>query len=99
MATSSAPVNALTDVARQRARAEAREVETMLRFREAEIARTATVEPAIRRQMERAAIPLAIGQAMSLSEGQVHLRLSVATTVRDRAPHAWAAFHAGHLDL
>ncbi len=99
MATTFAPtVESLTDLTRERARAEAREVEAMLSFREAEMARTATVEPPMRRQVERAAVPLAIGEATGLSEGQVMLMLSAAQTVRDQAPQAWAAFTDGRID-
>lgn len=100
MPTSSAPtVEELTDFARERARAEAREVGAMLSYRDAEVARTEQVQPEIRRQVERSAIPLTIGQAMGLSEGQVHLRLSAAETLRDNAPQAWSAFRRGEIDL
>lgn len=71
----------------------------MLRYRDAEMARTATLESDLRRQIERSAIPLTIGEAMGLSEGQVHLRLSAAETLRDNAPRAWSAFRRGEIDL
>jgi hypothetical protein len=95
----STPTDALSCATRERARAEARETETMLWFRDSEIARTASVEPPMRRQIERAAVPMAIGEATGLSEGQVQLRLSAAATVRERAPLAWAAFGDGRIDL
>ncbi len=71
----------------------------MLHYRDAEMARTAHVVPAMRRQMERAAIPLTIGEAMGLSEGQVQYRLSAADTVRDQSPTSWQAFVDGRIDL
>ncbi|GAA3514457.1 hypothetical protein GCM10022234_06630 [Aeromicrobium panaciterrae] len=99
MATAFAPtVESLTDFAQARARAEACEVEAMLAFQDAEIARTATVEPAMRRQVERAAIPMSIGEATGFSEGQIHHLLSAASTVRDQAPRTWQAFRDGRVD-
>lgn len=99
MTTSFAPaVESLTELTRERARAEAREIEGMLRFRDAEIARTAGVEPPMRRQVGRAAVPLAIGEATGLSEGQVMLMMSSAQTVRDHAPQSWVAFRQGRID-
>lgn len=71
----------------------------MLRWRADEVARTADVEPAMRRQAERAAIPLAIGEATGLSESQVHLRLLAADTVRDQAEQVWEAFTDGRIDF
>ena len=88
----------LTDLARERARAEARETEAMLRFRDAEMARTEEVRPVLRRQIERAAITLEIGQAMGLTEGQVHFRLSSAARVREHTPQTWMAFRAGRIN-
>ena len=70
----------------------------MLAYRDAEVARTATVEPAMRRQVERAAISMTIGEATGFSEGQIHHLLSSAQTVRDRAPHVWVAFREGRID-
>lgn len=87
MATSAtASTDALGDVVRWRAMAEWFEIEAMLSYRDAEMARTAHVEPSMRRQVERSAIALTIGEAMGLSEGQVHLRMSAAETVRDHSP-------------
>lgn len=100
MATCTAPtLDMLGDVTRERARAEAREVEAMLAYRDAEIARTACVEPPMRRLMERGAIPLTIGEATWLSEGQVQLRLFVADTVRDQSQLTWRAFAEGRIDF
>ena len=89
----------LTGATRDRARAEAREVEAMLDYRDAEMTRTVAVEPAMRRQVERAAIALTIGEATGLSEGQVQLRLSAADTVRDHSMMTWHAFRDGRIDL
>ncbi len=100
MATASAPtVETLSGLVRERARAEAREVSAMLRFRESEVERTEHVEPEMRRRVERAAVPMVIGEATGLSEGQVQLRLSAAQTVRSRAPLAWTAFNEGLIDF
>lgn len=99
MATSTATdTDVLGDVVRWRARAEAFEIEAMLDYRDHEIARTTGVEPPMRRQIERSAIPMSIGEAMGLSEGQVQLRLSAADTVRDHTPTVWEAFGNGHID-
>jgi hypothetical protein len=89
----------LTDVLRARARAEAAEIVAMQDYRDAEMARTAHVEPALRRKIERSAIGLSIGEAMALSEAQVWHRLSVADTVRDKTPNVWAAFCDGLIDF
>jgi len=97
-ATTSPPTEVLGDVLRWRARAEWFEIEAMLDYRDAEMARTAHTEPPMRRLVERSAIALAIGEAMNLSEGQVHLRLSAAERVRDRTPAVWQAFGDGALD-
>ena len=56
MATRTAPTtDALSDVVRWRARAEFYELEMMLEYRDAEMARTAHVEPPLRRKIERSA--------------------------------------------
>jgi len=100
MATSTpARIDVLTDVVRERARAEAREVEAMLAFRDREMERIVSVESPMRRLQERGAIALAIGEAAGLSEGQVQHRLSFADTVRDQSPATWAAFVEGRVDL
>jgi hypothetical protein len=101
MATSTSdPIDVLTDVARQRARGEFRELAAMLEFRDVELQRIeAEVESAMRRFVERGAIALAIGEAMGFSEGQVQYRLSFADTVRDQSPTTWAAFAEGVIDL
>src|SRR4051812_20622980 len=100
MATgTAASTDTLGVLVRERARAEAREVAGMLSFRDAEMVRTAHVEPPMRRQVERAAIALTIGEAMGLSEGQVRLRLNAADTVRDQSPTVWEAFVGGRIDL
>nr|MCW2729141.1 endonuclease [Aeromicrobium sp.] len=100
MATPTDPaLDVLTDVVRERAQAEAREIAAMLGYRDDELARTVTVEPPMRRLVERSAIALAIGEATGFSEAQVQLRLSAAGTVREQAPRVWAAFTDGRLDF
>ncbi|KAA1376351.1 HNH endonuclease signature motif containing protein [Aeromicrobium fastidiosum] len=101
MATTAAvPIDVLTDVVRERARAEAREVALMLEFRDRELERIeAEAESPMRRLVERGAIALAIGEAMGFSEGQVQHRLSFADTVRDHSPTTWNAFTDGRIDL
>jgi hypothetical protein len=94
-----APIDVLSDVFRERARAEAREVVAMLEFRDLEMERIALVESPMKRLVERGAIALAIGEAMGLSEGQVQHRLSFADTVRDQSPTTWEAFVDGRIDL
>jgi hypothetical protein len=100
MTTSTAPTtDALSDVVRWRARAEAYELEAMLEYRDAEYARTADVEPALKRKIERSAIAMTIAESTHLSEGQVFLRLSTADTVRDKTPSVWDAFGDGLIDF
>ncbi|MFC5677580.1 HNH endonuclease signature motif containing protein [Aeromicrobium endophyticum] len=101
MATSTAdPIDVLTDVAREQARAEARAVTAMLEFRDRELERIEMqVDSPMKRFNERSAIALAIGEAMGFSEGQVQYRLSFADTVRDHSPTTWAAFSEGRIDL
>ncbi|REK72212.1 HNH endonuclease [Aeromicrobium endophyticum] len=101
MATSTTdPIDVLTDVARDRARGEFRELAAMLEFRDLELERIeAEVESAIKRFNERGAIALEIGEAIGFSEGQVQHRLSFADTVRDQSPTTWAAFGEGRVDL
>ena len=101
MATTAAvPIDVLTDVARQRARGEFRELAVMLEFRDRELERIeAEAESPMKRFVERGAIALAIGEAMGFSEGQVQHRLSFADTVRDHSPTTWNAFGEGRIDL
>jgi hypothetical protein len=88
----------LGDVVAWRARAEWFEVARMLDYRDAEMARTASIESGRLRQVERSSIPLTIAEATHLSEGQVLLRLSAADRVRDQTPAVWEAFSHGTLD-
>jgi hypothetical protein len=88
----------LTSLVRERARAEASEIVDMLRFRDAELIRTAGIESPMVRLVERSAIALEIGQAMGLSEGQVTNRLAAAERLRGRAPQTWLAFRRGDVD-
>lgn len=97
--TTAADTDVLGDVVRWRARAEWFEISAMLDYRDGEMARTAQIESVMRRQVERSAIAMSIGQATHLSEGQVQLRLSAAETVRDQAPTVWGAFHDGVVDF
>jgi hypothetical protein len=100
MATSTAdPIDVLSDVARLRAQAEAREVAAMLDYRDREMARIELDESPMRRLAERGAIAMTIAEAMGLSEGQVTYRLSQADTVRDQSPLTWLAFTQGRIDL
>jgi hypothetical protein len=100
MATSTAdPIDVLTDVARDQARAEARAVVAMLQYRDQEMERIETLESPMRRLVERGAIALSIGESMGLSEGQVVHRLSFADAVRDHSPTTWDAFVEGRIDL
>jgi hypothetical protein len=91
-------LDALTARARERARAEASEIVDMLRFRDAELVRTAGIESPMVRLVERSAIALEIGQAVGLSEGQVTTRLASADRLRERTPYTWLAFRDGRLD-
>jgi hypothetical protein len=94
------PIDVLSDVARDRARGEFRELAAMLEFRDRELVRIdAEVESSIKRLNERGAIALEIAEAMGFSEGQVQYRLSFADTVRDHSPATWAAFAEGRVDL
>ncbi|MCO7239333.1 HNH endonuclease signature motif containing protein [Aeromicrobium sp. CnD17-E] len=88
----------LTSLGRERARAEAAELVAMLRFRDAELVRTAGIESPMVRLVERSAIALEIGQAVGLSEGQVTSRLAAADRLRERAPQTWLAFRRGDVD-
>ncbi len=88
----------LTFLGRERARAEAAELVAMLRFRDAELVRTAGIESPMVRLVERSAIALEIGQATGLSEGQVTSRLAAAERLRERAPQTWLAFRRGDVD-
>ena len=76
----------LSYLAASRARAEAFELAEMVRFRDAELVRTAAIESPMVRLVERSAIALEIGQATGLSEGQVAGRLAAADRLRARAP-------------
>ena len=101
MATTAAvSTDVLTDVVRERARAEAREVVAMLDYRDAELERiAASDESPMRQHHERGSVALTIGEASGMSEGQVQCRLSVAGTVRDQSPTTWDAFVEGRIDL
>ncbi len=88
----------LADAVRWRARAEAAEYSRMLAFHDAEVAAAETDASSLRRQVEISMIPLTIGQAMGLSEGQVAARVAIARRVRDHAPQTWSAFLEGRVD-
>lgn len=91
-------LEALGVLARERGRAEAAELAAMLRFREAELTRTAGIESGMTRLVERSAIPLEIGQAVGLSEAQVSARLAAADRLRSGTPQTWNAFMVGRID-
>ncbi|MRK02015.1 DUF222 domain-containing protein [Aeromicrobium sp. S22] len=100
MATTTAPTTqALSDAVRRQALAEAHTIQTMLDYRDAEMARTAQIESSLRRKIERSAIALTIGEATGMSEAQIHLRLSIADRVREKTPLVWEAFVDGLIDF
>ncbi|MGJ9422326.1 DUF222 domain-containing protein [Aeromicrobium sp. CF3.5] len=88
----------LTELARVQARAEARAIEAMIGYRDAEYQRIAGLDRPLMRQVERAVVVLEIGQAMGLSEAQVHGRLASADRVREHTPRVWLAFHDGTIN-
>jgi hypothetical protein len=88
----------LANAARMRARAEAAEYSAILAYHEAECAKADDVDSPLRRQVEKSMIPLTIGQAMGLSEGQVQFRIAIAQRVRSRSPQVWLAFGDGRVD-
>ncbi|MGJ9411872.1 DUF222 domain-containing protein [Aeromicrobium sp. CF4.19] len=99
MDTTQAPSSArITELAGQRAQAEAGEWTAMVAFRDAELARIDALESPLRRLAERAGVVLEIAQSAGLSEAQVHARLAVADRVHERAPRTWLAFQAGRVD-
>jgi len=79
--------------------AEAAQVELMLAFdaQQAEASKH-EVNPTSG-LLARSMIPLEIGQAMELSEGQVNSILFAARTARDRTPTVWAAFSRGDVSF
>lgn len=98
--TAAAPIDVVTDVVRERARAEAREVVAMLDFRDAELERiAASAESPMKSHLERGSVALTLGEAAGMSEGQVQNRLSFADSVRDQSPTTWEAFLDGRVDL
>src|SRR5690349_12331543 len=100
MSTSDAVDEGLLEtLTRDAARAEARKWSAMLRYADEAEARIAASEwsPMVK-QMNLSAIPMEIGTAPGLSEGQVHRRLSVARRVRGQAPMTWLAFTDGRID-
>jgi len=56
------------------------------------------IEDYFERMTTRSAIPLVLGRATGLSEGQVSSRVAVANRVRSKAPNTWAAFEDGRVD-
>ncbi|WP_375000329.1 DUF222 domain-containing protein [Aeromicrobium sp. CTD01-1L150] len=91
-------VTRLSDVVVARARAEAAEWAQMVSFRDAEMERIEALESSLERMIEKAGLVLSIGQAMGLSEQQVHAQLAVADRMRERAPISWLAFSDGRID-
>ena len=79
--------------------AEARQIELMLAFdaQQAEASKHA-INPTAG-LLARSMIPLEIGQAMELSEGQVKAILFAARTARDRTPAVWTAFRNGDVSF
>ena len=70
----------------------------MLAFHDAECAKADQVESSLRGQVEKGMVPLTIGQAMGLSEGQARMRVSIAQRVRTQTPQVWLAFGDGRVD-
>lgn len=96
--TAAATLADLGEVASWRARSEWFEIARMLDYRDAEMARTASVEPPRLRQVQRSAIATTIAETVHLSEGQVQHRLAVADRLRDQTPAVWTAFSHGLID-
>ena len=88
----------LAELARSRARAEARETEAMIRYRDHEYDRIAGSDMPLMRQVEKTAVVLEIGQAMGLSEAQVDGRPASADRVREHTPRVWLAFRDGTIN-
>ena len=91
----------LTDAAAavvRRAKAQFEDVQTMVRYRDAETIRIAALDSPMRRRVERSAIATALGQATGRSDHEVLDLLHMADTVVERAPKVWAAFREGQLD-
>ncbi len=91
-------VSDLRRVARERARAEATEWSTMVRFRDGAVAQLSADASPMRRLLERSAVALEIAHATGLSEGQVGGRLAAADRLVEHAPRVWRAFGRGDLD-
>ncbi len=70
----------------------------MLDYSERLVTEYGAIEEYFARQATLLSIPLEIGVAMNLSEGQVRRVLSAAERIRDRAPAVWSAFADGVID-
>ncbi len=88
----------LTELGRVRARAEAAEDAAMLAMARQMRADASRAESPMRRQVELSVIPLTLGQAMGLSEGQVTYRLAAVERVHDQLPHTWTVYRDGTID-
>ena len=88
----------LTELGRVRARAEAAEDAAMLAMAWQMRAEASRAESSLRRQVELSVIPLTLGQAMGLSEGQVTYRLAAVERVHDQLPDTWQAYTRGAID-
>jgi len=79
--------------------AEARQIELMFAFEAQQVEASAHEVTPMARQLACTMIPLEIGQAMGLSEGQVRSVMFAAESVRDRAPSAWREFVTGGISF
>ncbi|MGJ9421334.1 DUF222 domain-containing protein [Aeromicrobium sp. CF3.5] len=88
----------LVAAARTAARAEHAVWVRMLALSERLEGEYSATEEYFHRQAQLLSIPLEIGVAMAMSEGQIRRVLSAAERLRDRTPAVWAAFADGVID-
>ncbi len=81
-----------------RAQAEHAEWAAMLLYSEGLQAEYSAIAEYFHRQAQLMSIPLEIGVALNMSEGQVRRVLSAAERLRDHTPAVWAAFADGVID-
>ncbi len=88
----------LTESTRALARAEWVQWSALLEAADRLDAEVDRIDDHFHRMTTRSAIPLTLGRATGLSEGQVSSRLAVAARLRANAPGVWAAFEDGRID-
>jgi hypothetical protein len=88
----------LTESTRALARAEWVQWSALLEAADRLDAEVDRIDDHFHRMTTRSAIPLTLGRATGLSEGQVSSRLAVAARLRAHAPGVWAAFEDGRID-